>query len=56
VTLRTAWKPASQPVPLENLHVPRPVGLSVQWPLAVAPFGVTRTTLLLEMLVKTGPL
>lgn len=54
--MRLAWNPASQPVPLENVHVPRPVGLSVQWPLAVAPFGVTGTTRLLETFANTGPL
>jgi hypothetical protein len=56
VTWRRAWNPVNDPVPLENLHVPEPVWFSVQWPLAVAPFGVTRTTLLLGTLVNTGPL
>ena len=35
---------------------PETVGLSVQWPLAVAPFGVTRTTRLLETFANTGRL
>jgi hypothetical protein len=59
VTFMLEWNPANAPAPRANVHFPRPVlKLRTQWPPAVSPVGVVKTTLLERTWSKsnTGPL